>query len=337
MRTVKKLGLSALLLTMMLVAVACSNSNTSEEEGAQADPEQEAGIPITHITSWYAQPEQGGQFAALMQGFYEEEGLDVTIQPGGPGVNPVQLLAAGEAQFGMGQSDVVINARDAGIPVVAVAGIFQKSPIGLIYHEGQEISGFSDLNGRTIYVPATSIYWSMIVEKYGLDQAQVMQYEDALVGFRSDETAVTHGYVTNAPNLLASQGVKTDYLLVHDSGYQPYATTIYTTEKMIEEQPEVVRAFVEATVRGWEYYLENYEEVNPYILTYNPDMVAEEMNYTAEVSKQLIVTDEAVEHGIGYMVAERWEVMRDLLHETEVITKLEEASNMFTNEFLPQQ
>ena len=106
---------------------------------------------FTYMTNWYAQAEHGGFYQAVATGLYKKYGLDVTIKMGGPQVNIVQMMAAGQAECVMGSSDLqMIQMREGGVPVVNVAAVFQKDPQVLIAHE--DVKKFEDLKGKTILI-----------------------------------------------------------------------------------------------------------------------------------------------------------------------------------------
>ncbi|MCZ4142775.1 myristoyl transferase, partial [Escherichia coli] len=109
-----------------------------------------------------------GLYAAKEQGYYNEAGLDMTIQAGGPQVSPTQIVASGKAQFGLATADQLLVAREEGIPLVAIATIFQKSPQGLMVHANQNISSLADLNNRSVYVGTGSVFWDFVKSKYQL-------------------------------------------------------------------------------------------------------------------------------------------------------------------------
>src|SRR5262245_37455252 len=83
---------------------------------------------VTFLTSWYAQAEHGGYYQAVATGIYKKYNLDVTLKMGGPQVNAVQLLAAGQADFMMGKDFQVLNGLQSDVPMVTVAAVFQKEP-----------------------------------------------------------------------------------------------------------------------------------------------------------------------------------------------------------------
>jgi NitT/TauT family transport system substrate-binding protein len=338
--------ITVLAVTLMLAGCGTNkttSTGSSSNKGSGSTPASASSAPspkpltkVTHITSWFAQPEQGGQYAALMKDYYKEAGLDMTIEPGGPKISAIQIVASGKAQFGMGQSDVVLQAREQGIPVVAIGAIFQRSPHALIFHKGANIKDFKDLNGHTLYLSPTLVYWDYMKNKYGLDKAQVMQFDGQMTSFINDKNSAVQGYLTSAPYQLKKLGVEVEYLDVYNSGYTPYATTLFTTEKFMKENPEAVKAFVEATIKGWKYYKDHIEEVNTFLLKYNSNLKMDEMENTAKLQNDLIYTGDALKNGIGYMSKERWEALQKLMLDTGVIKKKEDITKIFTNEFLPK-
>ncbi|MFD1953500.1 ABC transporter substrate-binding protein [Paenibacillus thailandensis] len=334
--------ISVLLFTMLISACGSgAGGNGASSSASPADGQAaESGAPaelakVTQVTNWFAEAEHGGQYTALDKGFYKEAGLDMTITPGGPQVSAVQIVASGKAEFGMDQADAILQAREQGIPIVAIAATFQKNPQVLIYHKEDSITGFGDLNGHQVFTASGSSYWEYIKKAYKLDKVKEMAYTGSLAMFMEDKTALTQGYVTSEPYALAKEGVDVGYLLIHDSGYQPYANVLFTTEDMIQNKPELVRKFVEASVKGWDYYKDHYEEMNPEIQKRNPDMTLEQMKYSAETQVDFVYGGDAATMGVGAMTAERWEKLADQMKDLGLISQDFDVSKAYTAEFLP--
>ena len=326
LKSFKKFGLFITAASMLLLS-ACGD--TEDSGGTAQNGELEKA---TLVTNWFAQPEHGGNYAALKQDFYKDEGIEMTIEPGGPQISSTQIVASGKAQFGYTQAEDILIARDKGIPLVAIGAIFQKSPQVLIGHEGT-LSDFSDLAGKTVYTAPGSGYWEYIKEAYDLE-VKDMAYTGSLATFMDDPNAVTQGYVTSEPYVLEQDGVKTDYLFIHDSGFETYANVIFTTEDVIKENPELVESFMNATIKGWEYYRDHTDEINPYLKEKNPDLSMELMDYGAKAEEELIFGGDAEEQGFGYMSDERWTKLQDELLNLGIIEKEEDVSKIFTNDYL---
>jgi NitT/TauT family transport system substrate-binding protein len=135
-----------------------------------------AADKVTFLTSWYAQAEHGGFYQAKATGLYEKAGLDVTIRMGGPQVNGLQLLLAGEGDIMMGYDFQVLNSIAKGLPVITIAASFQKDLQGIMAHE--HVKGLDDLKDKTILVatPGRTSWWPWMRRKYGLSDAQTQAY-----------------------------------------------------------------------------------------------------------------------------------------------------------------
>lgn len=310
-------------------------------EPAAAKPAEatapKALVPASLILNWFAEPEHGGNFAALAKGYYKDAGFDMTLTPGGPSVSATQIVASGKAQFGMANGDDILVARQEGIPIIAIATSMQKSPQALIFHKDSGIKDFSDLNGHKVYVAATANFWQYMKKKYKLDTAQEMKYTGQLVNFVNDKNSVTQGYLTSEPFTLQQQNIEFGTLLNADSGYNIYAGVYFTTEKMVAEHPDQVKAFVEATVKGWDYYKDHSDEIHPMIKEKNPDMGLDMMKYSAQKEMDFVYGGDAVTKGTGIMTQERWAEVQKQLVDVGVLKKAEDLSKVFTTQFLPKK
>jgi len=272
-------------------------------------------IPVTVSTTWYAQAEHGGFYAAKAMGLYEEQGLDVTIKMGGPQVNNVQLLMGGSMDFIMGYSLQSFNAVNQGIPLVTVAAFFQKDPQSLVVHEGVGNDSLEDMKGKPMRVPTAGrvAYWPWLKTEYGYTDEQLQAYDYSFAPFIRDEQAIQQGYVTNDGFFLEQAGVKGKSLLLANYGWKAYAATLDTTREMLEENPEVVQKMVAATAQGWKAYFENPEPANALIKVDNPEMQDELLAYTyAKMQEENMLLSDAAEGGrYGMMTAERWKTFFD--------------------------
>ncbi|REK62511.1 MAG: myristoyl transferase [Cohnella sp.] len=336
---------AAVAAVLSLTACGSGQNETSPSGGASgpsASPSSSSSSPsaevklakVTQVTNWFAEPEHGGQYAALAKGFYEEAGLDMTIQSGGPGVSSTQIVASGKAEFGMGQADEILLARQNGIPLVAVAATFQKNPQGLMFHKGK-YKNLSELNGHKVYVASGSTYWEYLKKAYKLDKVEELKYTGSLANFVADPDSATQIYVTSEPFTMQQEGVEVEYFLNYDLGYKQYGNVLYTTEDFIKQHPDIVKAYVEASVKGWYYYKDNAEEINKIMQEKNPDLKLEAMAFGAKAQEPLIYGGDAETNGVGYMSKEIWEGLQKQLVEIGILKEAEPIGNVFTNEFLP--
>jgi NitT/TauT family transport system substrate-binding protein len=352
--TVGRITLGLMVMVMVIIA-GCGTKSASTEsasptpmvsEAATAAPSEapsESPAPpkelykVTQVTNWIAGAERGGNYTALFKDFYKEAGLDMTLTSGGPGINASALVASGKAEFGMGSTDEILLARENGIPIVGIMAVYQTSPQGLLFHKGQDIKTFTDLNNRKVYVSTGAGYWEYMKKAYDLGKVTEMKYNFELASFANDPTSVVQCYITSEPFDLKLQGIETEYLLNADSGFNPYGNLMYTTEDMIKNHPEQVKAFVEATIKGWDYYNKNYKEIDPLLREKNPDDSLEKMEFSANAQIPLVTGGDAAANGIGFMTTERWEAMNKQLVDVKVLKAPQDVSKAFTTEFLPKK
>ena len=263
---------------------------------------------FTYMTNWFAEAEHGGFYQAVATGIYKKYGLDVTIKMGGPQVNIMQLMAAGQADCVMGSSDLqMVIARSGGLPVTTVASVFQKDPQVLISHD--DVNGFEDMKGKTIFIAPTAQrgYWLWLKQKYGFTDAQTRPYTFNIQPFVADKDAVQQGYLTSEPFAIQKAGVKAKAHLFADKGWTSYATTISCMDSTVKERSKAVDAFVKATMEGWKSYLADPAPGNALIRKDNPSMTDEQLAYSVAKLKEMgiITGGDAPSLGIGMMSAQR--------------------------------
>ncbi|MAM00122.1 ABC transporter substrate-binding protein [Hydrocarboniclastica marina] len=292
-------------------------------------------------TNWYAQAEHGGFYQAVAAGIYEEHGLDVEIKMGGPQVNGTQLLVSGRYDLLMGYPIGNINAVAKGLPVVTVAAAMQGDPQAIIAHPN--IKSIEEIKEKElpVYVAAFahSTFWPWLKSEYGFTDEVVHAYTFSVAPFLNNERIVQQGYLSSEPFAMRKGGVEPSVFLLSDYGYPPYATTIETTHGLVEENPDLVRRFVQASMEGWKSYLENPGPGNRLIQEANPEMTDEQIAYGIEKMKEyeLVTGGDAATLGIGVMTDERWQKIYDFMVEAELAPDDMDLSKAYTLEFLPDE
>ncbi len=287
---------------------------------------------FTYMTNWYAQAEHGGFYQAVATGLYKQHGLDVTIKMGGPQVNIVQLMAAGQADCVMGSSDLqMAQVRAGGVPVVTVAAVFQKDPQVLIAHA--DVTKFEDLKDKTILIASSAHrgYWPWLKARYGFTDAQTRPYTFNIQPFLADKNAAQQGYLTSEPFAIQKAGVKANTLMFSDHGFPAYATTISCMDQTVKDRSKAVASFVKATMEGWKSYLADPVPGNALIKKDNPKMTDEQLAYSVAKLKELgmVTGGDAARLGIGVMTPERIKASYDFLIESKLVEggklKMEDA------------
>ena len=273
----------------------------------------------TQLMNWYAQSAHGGQYAAVVNDYYSKVNLNMTTDQGGPNTAVIPLVASGKYMFGLMASDQILLARQNGVPVVAIFAPFQTSLSGLMYHQSQPVADFPDLQGRKVYVTTGADYWLYLVAKYKLDQAQQMTYNGQLANFMADESAVTQCFLSSEPVAAAAQGAQVASLKVADSGFNPYVNVIGTNEQTIRNQPEVVQAFVTASLAGWKAYVADPTATLAYIKEQNKDTDPDQAAQAAAIEKPLVLGPANDASAIGTLTQQRFKDLHDELRAVNML------------------
>jgi NitT/TauT family transport system substrate-binding protein len=288
-----------------LLAAACSKPPPAKTGAA---------TPIRFATDWRAEAEQGGFYEALADGEYAKRGLNVTIVPGGPGVNVPQLLASGAVELGVGSNSfIVMNLAAEHVPVKAVAAFMQKDPQVLIAHPDAGIHTLSDMKGHPILLSDASVtaFWVWLKAKYGFTDDQVRKYTFSNAPFLADKRIVQQGYLTSEPYTIEKEAhLKPAVFLLADEGYPGYAGMVLASDRLIAADPKAVRAFVEASAAGWRDYLTgNPAPGDALILKDNPEMTEDVLVQARDKMRRYGIVqsgDAAKAANIGAMSEKRW-------------------------------
>jgi NitT/TauT family transport system substrate-binding protein len=315
----------SLAVTLAVMLAACSPA---------AKPPAGGPTRIRFATDWRAEAEQGGFYEALANGEYARRGLDVTIVPGGPGVNVPQMVAAGAVEMGVGSNSfIVMNLAAEHVPVKAVAAFMQKDPQVLIAHPDVGITRIADMKGHPILLADASItaFWIWLKSKYGFTDAQVRKYAFSNAPFLADKSIVQQGYLTSEPYTIEKQAhLKPAVFLLADEGYPGYAGMVLAPDRLITGDPTAVRAFVEATAAGWKAYLAG--DPGPgdkLILKDNPEMTEDVLAQARDKLRQYQVI------GPGTMTDDRWAEFFKVASDGGVYPKTMDYKSAYTLAFLP--
>jgi NitT/TauT family transport system substrate-binding protein len=313
---------ACLFVISSLLATFCSRSALAAE-------------PFTLLTNWYAQAEQGGFYQAQATNLYKKAGLDVTIKMGGPQVNGLQLLLAGEADAIMGYDFQLLESVQKGIPAVAVAATFQYDFQGVMTHD--DVKSLGDLKGKTILVSTAgqTTWWPFLSKKFGYTMDQVRPYTFNLQPFFAEPNVATSAYPSSELFQAQQKGVPVKFFLLADEGYPPYGQIIVTTRSVIEKKLEAVRAFIRASMQGWREYMTDPAPGNKLIRADNPEMSEQQIAFGIAQINALKVLDAGGKVGIGSMTDERWKATSDYMVATGLLPTADDFAKAYTREFLP--
>lgn len=295
---------------------------------------------FTYTTNWFAQAEHGGFYQAVATGLYKNEGLDVTIRMGGPQVNIMQLMAAGQTDCVMGYDVQTMKGWEQGIESVTVAAAFQKDPQVLIGHPGVT-NKMEDLKGKTILISsaANTSYWPWLKTKYGLSDSQVRPYTFNIQPFIADKNIVQQGYLSSEPFAIEKEAkFKPNVFLMSDHGWPPYSTTIVCMAKTVRERPKAVAAFVKASMEGWKSYLKgDPSPANALIKKDNPNMTDDKIANGIKLLNEtgMVFGGDAARLGVGVITDARMKETYDMLVAMKLLDPAKvDVRKTYTTEFV---
>jgi ABC-type nitrate/sulfonate/bicarbonate transport system substrate-binding protein len=273
---------------------------------------------VTLQLKWKHQFQFAGYYAALEKGFYRDAGLDVRIIEATAGHEATENVILGDAEFGIGMSDLV-QLRAKGKPIVALATIFQHSPSVILSLKKNGIENIHSLAGKRIALEDHSEQLLAYFESEGIprDKMTFTPHDYDITKLISGEVDAISAYSTDEPFLLLEKGIEYNTFSPRAGGIDFYGDTLFTSEHEIKHHRKRVDAFLAASLKGWDYALEHSEEIIDLILTrYSTRHSREHLQYEATMSKKLIMQN-VVE--LGYMNPGRWIHIADTFKELEII------------------
>ena len=290
----------SLLLNILATLIFISAIATVTAEGSQDRKASQTDAPVVLDRvvlqlKWFHQFQFAGYYVALDKGFYQTEGLDVTIREGGPDVKVDQIVTNGEANFGVLASELILI-RIQGAPVVLLATIMQHSIRALIIRADAGILSPADLVGHPIMLnqnEAAEFIAMFTGEGIPLEKLQIIEKDKtALEKLINGKIVAMNGSVGNQPFVLENQGTPVHFIRPITYGVDFYGDSLFTSDQEVREHPERVAAFRRASLCGWEYAMQHPEETIDLILAkYNPKKSRAHLQFEANAIKSLILPD----------------------------------------------
>ncbi len=337
----KRLGICLLAIILLIGIVAGCQSEKTQPKAAEEVKEEIQ--KVTFILDWLPNTNHTGIYTALEKGYFEEEGLEVEIvQPQEGDANA--LVGAGKGEFGVSFQEQVTMARTSKnpIPIKAVAAIIQHNTSGYASPVDKEIRNPKDFEGKKYGSWGTDLERAFLKTLMEKDQADFEKLEIFDIASYDFFTSVTndvdfqwifYGWdgiaadVRDFPiNFIKLQDV--------DPELDFYTPVIITNEKTIETNPELVKKFLRAATKGYEFAIENPEEAVEYLLKHAPETDRE-----IAVASQKYLAGEYkndVERW-GEMKLEVWETFGNWMNDNGLLENKLDAKEAFTNEYLPEK
>ena len=237
---------------------------------------------VTLLMDWFPQGNQSGYWQAEFDNQYHKD-ITIKVKAGGPKVNTTQMVASGQVEFGLQGSDSVMMANSKGAGLKGIFVSLNHVPYTLVFHPNQGIKTVNDLEGRPFAVKMGVTYWKWVKYKYGVSAKEFPLTGD-LGLFARTPTQFQQGYSIFLPARLAAKGVATEQITLESLGYRPYSV-LFTTDKMIKENPELVQAVVDRLSISFHKSLVDPKPTRDFILSKSKIVNAEIHNNALELMK----------------------------------------------------
>jgi len=319
-----------LMLGVGLVVSGCSSSKSTNDTGALI----QISLPMGYIPNIQFAP----FYVAVEKGYFKDAGIEIEFDYKFE-TDGVALVGAGELPFAVVSGEQVLLARAQGLPVTYVAAWYQQYPVSVVAKSEAGVLIPQDLKGRKIGLPG--LFGANYVGLRALLNAGKLTEDDVTldsIGFNqvelmaAGEQDIVVGYTANEPIQLKARGIAVTEIRVADYA-QLAANGLLAGEKVIAENPDLVRAFVGAFLKGLQYTIDNPNEAFTLSESHIPNFVDLDM----DVQKQVL--DTSIEQWkadrLGYSDPQAWENMQNVLIDMSLLTEKMDLSKAFTNEFIP--
>ena len=333
----------ALLVVCSLVLAACGSAVTPTSVpkivATQAPVLQRVSVQL----GW----QNNGEFAAIHnaigEGFYRDEGLDVTIKTGGSGIDPIPVVANRNETFGVsaGTAQMISAIANSKIPIKALAALGQTIPSGYMYFlkPGEQASQRTpkDWKGTIVCTQKTGFITARLLGKVvGLTENdfQVVEAGDAPDMLMAGKCDYFNGWSTNQGWNLDQFGKP--WSMIYSSDYIPaYPDVIFARSDYIDKNPDTVRKFVRATMKGLQFQVDNPTKTVLNVLKYGQEgLNAEQLTWRMGKQNPLATSSDTKTNGLGYMNPLKWQNLANQMVETAEIKQAPNVNDMMTNDYL---
>ncbi|MCK6503890.1 ABC transporter substrate-binding protein [Myxococcota bacterium] len=296
------------LFTLALAVAGCAPSSDPAPPTPAAPPAS-AATRVRLALNWFPEPEFGGFYEGVLGGVYEQAGFQVEIIPGGPGAPTLELLEAGKAEAAITAADDLLVKREKGARAVAVWAAFQLTRVGVLARADSGLQRIGDLGGRPelkVAIEVGSPFQRWLWQRHGWEgKVQAVPTTGSVAAFLADPSLVQQAYVTSEPCVARARGVEPVFLRASDEGWNPYGTVL----AVADPPPAWVPAFVQATARAWQAYVEAPARANAELVRRNDQLDPALVECITQAQAPFLTGTD----GLGAMTAERWQQSVDAL------------------------
>lgn len=289
---------------------------------------------------WYPHSQFAGYIVALKKGFYDFEGLKINLLPAGPDIKPTVTVASGSDQIGIGVPNQIISARANGVPLKIIAQIFQDSPNRYVLKSENRIDSLQELIGKEVglWLGGDEAEFISMLSSVGINltDVKIIPQEYSVTPFLQDQYILSQVTTYNELIQIKNQGFKGDKLqILSPKNYNSaiLGDVIFCKEDLIQNRKESLIKFLRASIKGWQFTIDNPEEALQIVLDYNPELEEDSQRETLNAIIELITTGKEY---IGYINPSEYANIQRILLESEQISKKIDISDVYSDGLLKQ-
>lgn len=330
----KKYKIVTYLISVIMMAsliIGCSAPTSTATKKLQK---------VTVMLDWVPNTNHTGLYVAKDKGFYKEQGLDVEILQPGQGTTADQLVASGKADFGVSYQEGVTQARATDVPLVSLAAVIQHNTSGFASLKKANINTPKDFEGKKYGgwgSPMEEAMLKAVMQKYGADYGKMQNITLGTAGFFTTigrDADIEWIYYAWDGIEAKRRGIDINLMTLKDldPALDYYTPVLVTNEQHIKEDPELVKKFIAATAKGYEWTIENPDGAAEILLKNAPELEPQLVKMSQEwLSKKY--QEDAPQWGVQKEAV--WSNYTKWLYDRGLIPKMIEPEKAFTNEFLP--
>ena len=298
---------------------------------------------VTLRLDWLFQGPNAGFMVAQDKGFYQEVGLNVDIGPGKGSGSTAQLVASKATQFGFSDGFVVGLSVSKGMNIRTVGAIYRRNPTAVIVLANSDIKTPKDLEGKTIGIPPGGTQfqqWPAFVKGCKLDASKIrvanVDPAGAPPALATGQFPAIAGYAQGQVPSVEIRGKKPTRIFWYaDCGVIAVSNGIIVHNELIKEDPALIRSFVAASVKGFLYGRRHPDEMIEILRKFSQAIDPAIAMREAELSWATWVTPNTLSKPLGWSSDKDWEETVGVLKQYGGVTDPVEASQLYTNEFVP--
>ena len=319
-----------MVLTVAVVSMGCGKKEQSNER-------------IRLRLQWVPQAQFAGYIVAQELGFYKQSGVDVEIRPSGPDLKPQLTVASGTDDIAVGVSNQVIAARSNGVPLKIIAQLFQDSANRYVLKRENAIWSLKDLRGKKVglWLGGDEAEFVSMLKTAGMTLQDVVVVPQGLdvAPFMRGAYVLSMVTIYNELIQIQDRGFGDDKLqILSPADYYSaiVGDMLFCTEKYLKEHPAAVQGFLTASMRGWVYCTDHFNEAVDLVLKYDSSLKRDEQSKQLKAILGLIWYGQAKTNGIGYMTVEYYKTADRVLFDSKQISKRVNAETVFDDSFWKQ-